>query len=775
MREKEFEDSSVSLIDDFLLNSRHGYAVSWVKNRISADGLDFNEKLQHEGMSSGFRGVVVDASHFDYYTDLIGNTFNNEKITINDINYPGGAYSWYLMYYRWISTFDFKADACPVTEWKTGKSHDFDVNFTDYADSKALKNKSVKDTSRTYSYTLKFARKTNASAPDPQTVADFNSPDYDVRTVYSENFDVRKTGKANVTISDEIYSLKPNEKIGIFIITEIKPSESNTVDLFSKNNETFTSGTLERTDDPIASINGKSDDKFKIKIEFGYDTQEDLEAAKKVNINYQFTSTSKFPDGFTSRIYNWSTGSTKNFTTIKINKGTSKVYPIALTVETDGDKSDSVYGYLVVSCSVKDPPGENPESITSQDPNEMAGPSGVGDDRLVLPGQWLDFKIHFENKAEASAAAQEIRIVNKLSPYLDWNSLELGDVAFNNQIVSALSGKNSGTVEVAAKDGSQNVRIQFKMDSATGELNWYLRSVDKSTADGWPLDPYAGFLPPNDANGSGEGYVAFRVKVRGDAPSGTKIDTSATITFDYNDPIETDPSWSNTVYAGKPLDFELTPVAEIVNGSVSLSWSASDFASSYDVFVWEEGSERPDEATVSGITGTSISFDSNLSVGKKYNFTVVARNAYGETSTSSITAEAKKVATYDIWSAENLTGLASAKRAKNVEVGGDGITNIEKYVFGLSAKKATVYGENGNFGIYVDSAGVSRVRFPERKYMTDAAVRVYYSTDMQNWTTDGVVISTVSDSDEDFLVKEAYFDGVQPENIWFKVEAYECE
>ena len=412
---------------------------------------------------------------------------------------------------------------------------------------------------------------------------------------------------------------------------------------------------------------------------------------------------------------------------------------------------------------------ERPESI---DPNEMSGPAGVGDDRKVLPGQWLDFKIHFENHSDATAAAQEIHITNMLSNYLDWSTFELGEIVFKNQIVTSLSGKNSGSAEVALSDGSQNVRMEFSLDPVTGKAYWYMRSVDPNTADGWPLDPYAGFLPPNDANGNGEGYVAYRVKVKDDAPNGAMVDSTASIIFDYNEPIQTDPSWSNTVYVGAPSKPELTTIGEIVNGSTTLSWTAADFASSYDVYIWKNGTERPSEATISDIQSTSISFNLEYINGNSYNFLVVAKNKYGETQSQISTAETKKVETYAKWSADNLIGFTADKRAKNVSSYNDNITNLEKYVFGLSGQKPTSFNENGNFKTYVGDDGVVRVRYPMRRYMSDASVKVSYSTDLKTWKTDQISTTLISE-DEEISIYESELGGNQPKNIWFKVEAKE--
>lgn len=168
-----------------------------------------------------------------------------------------------------------------------------------------------------------------------------------------------------------------------------------------------------------------------------------------------------------------------------------------------------------------------------------------------------------------------------------------------------------------------------------------MRSVDPSTADGWPVDPYAGFLPPNDGNGSGEGYVAYRIRVRDDAPADAVINSSASIVFDYNEPMLTDPSWSNVVHAGAPSSPELARLPEVVNGNAALSWTASDFASSYDVYIWRDGEDMPETAYLSDLTGTSVKLDMDFEDGLKYKFAVVAKNRYGSSASNTVESIAK--------------------------------------------------------------------------------------------------------------------------------------
>ena len=194
-----------------------------------------------------------------------------------------------------------------------------------------------------------------------------------------------------------------------------------------------------------------------------------------------------------------------------------------------------------------------PTIATSIDPNEVSGPYGLGDpdtERFVKPGEWLDFTIYFENATNATASAREVNIREDLSPYLDWESIQLGEVVFANETDMGLAGTSGGTSEYAVPGTNYLVRTTFTQRN--GLANWYLRLVDpEGDEDGWPLDEwlytYGGFLPPNTTNHVGEGHVSYRIKVRDDAPKNVRIVTSAAITFDSHETIPTDPSWWNTI------------------------------------------------------------------------------------------------------------------------------------------------------------------------------------------------------------------------------------
>ena len=233
--------------------------------------------------------------------------------------------------------------------------------------------------------------------------------------------------------------------------------------------------------------------------------------------------------------------------------------------------------------------------LRSCDPNEMAGPMGVGDpetERFVKPGEWLTYTVYFENQSNATAAAQEVYVTNPLSEWLDLDSFEMGEVAFNNQIDLGLVGKQNGSCETDLAGTAYRVRSNVTLDKDLSTVGWYLRIVDPTTPAEWPEDPYAGLLPPNDETHCGEGHLTYRIRVREDAPRNVVITNAASIVFDYNEAIETDPFWWNV--AGWPFT-----LGEAVNNE-ALEWTTGGAAEWLQT--WDDcAADGQHDAVVTGI------------------------------------------------------------------------------------------------------------------------------------------------------------------------------
>jgi hypothetical protein len=143
---------------------------------------------------------------------------------------------------------------------------------------------------------------------------------------------------------------------------------------------------------------------------------------------------------------------------------------------------------------------------------------------------------------------QELRITDTLDPNLDWSTFQLTSIAYGGRILDIQLP--SGVLEYTTQDipptattagttqGQMLIGITVTLDIQTGQLEWYVKAIDSATGD-LPADPLAGFLPPEDGTGRGQGYVTFSIKPKADMPLNTVIRNKVSIVFDTNNPIET--------------------------------------------------------------------------------------------------------------------------------------------------------------------------------------------------------------------------------------------
>jgi hypothetical protein len=191
--------------------------------------------------------------------------------------------------------------------------------------------------------------------------------------------------------------------------------------------------------------------------------------------------------------------------------------------------------------------------IRPVDPNEKAGPKGVGTDRVVGAGDELHYTVYFENVPKATAPAQEVFITDPLDPDLDWSTFQVTEIAFGDRVIAASEGTGGFYARALVPDyrpeADHNwwVDVTAEIDYQTGRTVWTFRTLDPVSGE-LPEDPLAGFLPPNDGTGRGEGHVTFSVQPKSGAPARTRVTNSASIVFDTNDPIKTNEVWNTVGY-----------------------------------------------------------------------------------------------------------------------------------------------------------------------------------------------------------------------------------
>ncbi len=164
----------------------------------------------------------------------------------------------------------------------------------------------------------------------------------------------------------------------------------------------------------------------------------------------------------------------------------------------------------------------------------------------LKPGDLARFTIYFENAASASAPAQDVVVSDALDPRFDWSSVRFVDAGFGSVMIplqtvgfyESVESSVSITDYRPAITSTWSVNVQATLDRPTGHLRWTFRTLDPATGSP-PEDPLAGFLPPNNASGRGEGHVTFDVRIRATTPDHTSITNTATIIFDANASIAT--------------------------------------------------------------------------------------------------------------------------------------------------------------------------------------------------------------------------------------------
>ncbi len=159
-------------------------------------------------------------------------------------------------------------------------------------------------------------------------------------------------------------------------------------------------------------------------------------------------------------------------------------------------------------------------------------------------GDELNYAIYFENVPTATAPAQVVLITDTLDSNLDWSSFKIGEMAFGSQVAAQEGNAGEYHTQITIPDYRVGVNKNWWVDVTgqinyqTGAVSWVCRMLDPETG-ALPQDAAAGFLPPDDASGRGEGHVTFSVKPKATTALGTVITNTASIVFDTNAAIAT--------------------------------------------------------------------------------------------------------------------------------------------------------------------------------------------------------------------------------------------
>ncbi len=273
--------------------------------------------------------------------------------------------------------------------------------------------------------------------------------------------------------------------------------------------------------------------------------------------------------------------------------------------------------------------GSSTFQISSQDPNDISGPGGFGNDGFITPDFSLPYTIHFENIASATAPAQLVVVTQQLDADLDFRTFELGNISFGDLEFAVLPGLQSFSARFDVLDRlGIFLDITADFNPLTGLATWTFSSVDPTTFD-LPVDPRIGFLPPNKVAPVGEGFVSYSIRAKTNAATGTRFDAQGHVIFDTNASLDT-PAIFNTIDAGAPSSSTQPLPLTVTTTQFLVSWSGNDDIGGsgiahFDIFVSDN--EGPFSIWQGSTSSVSAVFPGQL--GHKYAFFSTATDNVG--------------------------------------------------------------------------------------------------------------------------------------------------
>ncbi|MBZ5630062.1 MAG: Ig-like domain repeat protein, partial [Acidobacteriia bacterium] len=292
----------------------------------------------------------------------------------------------------------------------------------------------------------------------------------------------------------------------------------------------------------------------------------------------------------------------------------------------------------------------------SADPNGKLT-VGFGDQGFIPPGATIAYTIFFENMPTATAPAAIVKVTDPLNSNLDWSTVQLSQIAFNNVTINVPGGLQNYTGQATVSTDANPVNVTAALDPGTGTLTWTMQSVDPVTGH-LPTGPLAGFLPPDDAAHRGSGFLSFTVKPKSGLANGTTITNQAAIVFDVNPPINTN-QVTNTIDSIYPTSSVDSMPATTGTPSFTVSWAGADASGSgiagYDIYLATDGG--PFGVWLASTSQTSATF--NGAFGHTYTFYSIVTDNVGHRqpvpgATQTTTVQAPTVA-----SATSLTSSAN--------------------------------------------------------------------------------------------------------------------
>lgn len=293
------------------------------------------------------------------------------------------------------------------------------------------------------------------------------------------------------------------------------------------------------------------------------------------------------------------------------------------------------------------------------DPNEIHGyTSDAGSKFISNSVREVSYSIEFENDTKiANASAHKIVVTNELDKNVfDLSSFMPTKIQIGDKTLE-LDGKKNFTHTIDMRPEINAIaQVDLDYNETEGVATWTISSLDPMTMEE-TFDIMQGVLPVN-SNGNGIGFLSYSIGIRKQMDDGDAFSNSASITFDFEEPIET-PVWTNTVDAIAP-ESEITLATSVAN-DITLRFDANDNRSGvwkYNLYVQEvkdgKWTKVEDEITTSEYTFKGIE-------GFDYGFCVMAVDSAGNVEQKELAREIS-ISTFKAGDA-NSDGIVDAEDA----------------------------------------------------------------------------------------------------------------
>ena len=170
----------------------------------------------------------------------------------------------------------------------------------------------------------------------------------------------------------------------------------------------------------------------------------------------------------------------------------------------------------------------------------ITGPQGFGENQFVPAAESLPYTISFENAADSSTWANEIRVLTQLDDGLNARSFRLGGIRIGDISVSIPTDRAGFQGDFDLRNSKGFIlRVSAGIDTATSIATWLLQAIDPLTGEVL-ADKTRGLLGPNNAQGRGAASVSYSAASAFGAQTGNELRARATVFFDTAAPVETD-------------------------------------------------------------------------------------------------------------------------------------------------------------------------------------------------------------------------------------------